>query len=111
MQRAHDIARRHLAANAKRQKSTYNIKLQVNNFKAGDMVWLLHKSRKVGVNQKLEKLYDGPFLVKRKITDVNFLLQLDRKGLERVVHHDKIKPFEARDVTMWIKKSREELTR
>ena len=53
----------------------------------------------------------GPFLVKRKITELNYLLQLDASGLERLVHHNKLKPNEGDHPPSWIKRARRKLMR
>ena len=39
--------------------------------------------------------------MKRKITELNFLLQVDASGLERLVHHNKLKPYEGDHPPSW----------
>ena len=109
MQCAHDVARKYLGSKAQRQKNTHDLKVAFKTYKAGDVVWYLHEWRKPGITHKLEKLYDGPFLIKKKMSEVNFLLQMGRVGQEKVVHHDKLKLFEGRDLPRWIKVAREKL--
>ena len=108
-QLAHEIARRYLGVKARRRKDCHDAKLSLKSYKAGDVVWHLNNFRKVGVSQKLTKLYDGPFLIKRKISDVNFLMQMNQDNQNKVVHHDKLKAFEGRDLPKWIKKARGKL--
>ena len=60
---------------------------------------------------KLQPAYSGPFLVKRKITELNYLLQLDASGLERLVHHNKLKPYEGDHPPSLIKRARRKLMR
>ena len=91
MQHAHQVARKHLSSTAKRRKEFYDTKVALNRYSQGDVVRCLNESRKVGVMQKLQPAYSGPFLVKRKITKLNYLLQLDAPGLERLVQHNKLK--------------------
>ena len=49
--------------------------------------------------------------MKRKITELNYLLQLDASGLERLVHHNKLKPYEGDHPPSWIKRARRKLMR
>ena len=83
MQHAHDVARKHLDSAAKRSSEIYNTKVAVNKYDVDDAVWCLLESRKIGVMPKLEPTYGGPFLVKKKLSEINFLLQLDNDGKER----------------------------
>ena len=111
MQHAHQVARKHLSSTAKRRKELYDTKVALNRYSQGDVVWCLNESRKVGVMPKLQPAYSGPFLVKRKITELNYLLQLDASGLERLVHHNKLKPYEGDHPPSWIKRARRKLMR
>ncbi len=102
MQRAHQVAREHLAIAAKRNKTMYDAKIAVNKYKAGDIVWCLAESRKVGVAPKLVRSYEGPYLVKQKVAEVNFILQTDKKVGQKLVHHNKLKPYEGTHPPKWI---------
>ena len=97
MQHAHKIARKSLASLAKRSKSNYmyDVKVAVNKYEKGSLVWYLLVTRKVGEAPKLKQAYHSPFLVKQKVTEVDFLIQLDKHGKEQVVHHDKLIPYES----------------
>ena len=106
IQHAHEIARRHLDSAAKSSKEIYDTKVSVNSYNVGDLVWCLDESRKVGVMPKLEHAYDGPFLVIKKHSEWDFLLQVDRAGKETGVSHDKLKPYEGEHPPPWIKKAR-----
>lgn len=106
MQYAHEIARQHLSHSTKRSKEIYDVKLSFHNYTVGDAVWCLHETRQVGVTPKLEKKFDGPFLIKVKRSDLNFVIQLDGRGQQRVVHHNKLKPYEGKCLPKWMEKAR-----
>ena len=106
MQYAHEVARKHIGKSANRSKEIYDVKLMVNSYSEGDAVWCLLENRKVGVSHKLEPVYDGPFMVKRKLSDIDFVLQMDKQGKEKVVHHNKLKPYEGSNTPRWIGKAR-----
>ena len=101
MLHAHEVARKYLCSNAKRSKAIYDTRLVLSNYSPGDLVWYLHETRKVGICPKLEKRYDGPFVVKRKLSELNFELQFDKEGTYKVVHHNKLKPYEGESPPKW----------
>ncbi|XP_053392177.1 uncharacterized protein LOC128554883 [Mercenaria mercenaria] len=101
---AYKIARQYLLSNARRSKILYDTNISYHNYNAGDVIWYLHESRKVGVTPKLKKKFDGPFVVKEKMSNVNFVIQMNREGQEKLVHHDKLKPYFGTNIPRWIQK-------
>ena len=101
---AHEIARRHLQAAAKRSKEVYDTKVVQTSYKPGDLVWCRHELRKPGVSPKLEKRYSGPFVVTARRSPINFVIQLNKDGTEKLVHHDKLKKYEGDKPEMWASK-------
>ena len=111
MQYAHEVARKHLSSSAKRSKEIYDTKVSVNQYQVGDVVWLLQEARHVGECQKLVRIYEGPYLVIRKYSDINFLLQLDGQGKTKPSHHNKLKPYEGVNAPRWVMRARRQLSR
>ena len=109
MQKAREIARRHIGEAANRSKIIYGSKLAVNTFKAGDVVWCLAGSRKVGVALKLQYPYEGPYLIKTKHSDLTYVLMVDGKNKEKTVHHNKLKPYEGVNTPIWIIRAKRNL--
>ena len=101
MRRAQEIARRNLKRKAERSKEVYDTKVVFNNYKLGDQVWYLHETRKVGQTPKLEKRYSGPFVIIEKRSHINFIIQLSKDGNQRLVHHNKLKPYEGIHPPKW----------
>ncbi|KAL3864533.1 hypothetical protein ACJMK2_006207 [Sinanodonta woodiana] len=93
MQHAHDVARKHLATAAKRQRYQHDVKLCQFGYIPVDLVWILNELRYKGISPKLQKLYAGPIIVKKKINDLNYVIILDERGREKLLHHNKIKPY------------------
>ena len=110
MQYAHEVARKHLSCSAKRSKEIYDTKISVNQYQVGDVVWLLQEARHVGECQKLVRIYEGPYLVIRKYSDINFLLQLDGRGKTKPAHHNKLKPYEGDKAPRWVLKSKRQIS-
>jgi hypothetical protein len=46
---------------------------------------------------KLEKAFDGSYVIKEKRSALNYVLQLNKGGQERVVHHNKLKRYEGKN--------------
>lgn len=111
IQHAHEIARKHMSAAAKRSKDIYDSKVAFHQYNQGDIVWCLMEVRKVGISPKLEYVYEGPFLVRRKLSEIDFVLQLDKAGAERPVHHNKLKPYEGVHPPRWIVRAKNQLER
>ncbi|XP_053378447.1 uncharacterized protein LOC128548091 [Mercenaria mercenaria] len=99
---AHEVARRYLKNNAKRSKQLYDARQSFYRYEVGDAVWCLNESRKVGVMPKLQKAFEGPNLVKKKQSDLSFVIQMDRQGRERLFHHNKLKPYRGENLPKWI---------
>jgi transposase InsO family protein len=101
MQKAHEVARTHMGKNAVRSKEIYDINVHLYKYNLGDIVWCLAESRKVGVARKLERNYSGPYVIIKVLSPVTFVLQVDRNGKDRVIHHDKLKPYEGDEPPDW----------
>ena len=102
MQRAHQVARRHLQVAAKRQKSGHDIKMSLNKYKPGDAVWYLAECRKKGLSPKLQPAYEGPFVIRKRLNNLNYMIQKDRAGKKRVVvHHNKLKEYTGLSPPRW----------
>lgn len=109
MQHAHEIARQHMSTAAKRSKELYDAKVAFHRYSVGDVVWCLMEVRKVGISPKLERIFESPFLIRKKLSEIDFVLQLDRSGAERPVHHNKLKPYEGTDIPKWIVRAKKQL--
>ena len=80
----------------KRQKRDYDLKSNQNTYTRGDIVFKLDIARKVGVCPKFKSHWEGPYV----IVDIKSLVLYkikDKKGIE-VVHHDRLKLCQDRDV-------------
>ena len=110
MQHAHEVACNHLSSAAKRSKELYNTKVAFHRYREGDVVWCLMEARKPGISPKLERIYEGPFLVKKKLSEMNFIIQTDVSGTVKPIHHNKLKPYEGTNTPRWIQKAKQKLS-
>ena len=101
MQLAHDIARKHLKTSSRRQKDCYDAKKCFHRFEPGDYVWYATARTQLPVTPKLRKPFEGPFVVLKRVNDLVYLIQFDKKGPTQNVHHNKLKPYHGDTVLKW----------
>ena len=71
----------------------YDAKGTLTKYKHGDLVWYATNIKQLHLAPSYEPPFEGPYLVLEKISDLNYCIQLDAQGKEKVVHHDKLKPY------------------
>ena len=80
MQSAHERAREHLKASARRQKKTYDRKTMPTTLEAGQLVWLHNPSKRRGLSPKLQRRWEGPCRIVDKLSDVTYRIQRRPSG-------------------------------
>ena len=103
MQKAHDVAREHLGKKAVKVKETYDAKKSLLRYSRGDLVLYATEASQLHLAPKLRSPYEGPYLVVEKLSDLAYRIQLDARGKQKAVHHDKLKPYEGRMTLPWAK--------
>ena len=100
----HQAARDNLQEAQLRQKRTYEIKSNTCSYmyKVGDVVYKVDTSSEVGQSKKLRKPWIGPFVIVFKINNVLYRIQ-GRKG-NKVVHRDRLKLCQDRDLPLKLKR-------
>ena len=84
MEECYEIARKQLAAASVRQKRDYDSRIVETVYKRGDVVY-----KKCAPVKKLEKIWDGPYIVLKILSPSVYLIQGRKKTL--VTHHDRLK--------------------
>jgi predicted aspartyl protease len=108
--RAHLIARENLKKAATRIEGHHHPSLSFKSYSVGDVVLLLNEKRLKGQNPKLQMPYEGPVVITDKRSDLNYVAQVNSKGQTKLVHYEKIKPFNG-VVPPWIKKILQRINR
>ena len=93
MHQAHDIAQKYLGKNAIWLKEHYDAKCTVTECKHGELVWHATYIKQLHLAPKLWVPFEGLYLILDKIRYLDYYIQLDAKGKQKVVHHDKFKPY------------------
>ena len=107
LQQVHQLARDNLLSSQLRQKKDFDLRLKVKTYEVGDLVYKLDSAKKVGQSPKLQQVWKGPFLVTKVLSPVLFGV-CDRKK-SYVLHHDRLKPCEDRDIPLWLRRKRSRL--
>ncbi len=102
MQHAHTVARQHLIASSERQQGTYDVKGCYHKYDCGDLVWYASTIDQLHITPKLRSPFQGPCLVIKKLGGSNFLIQCDSQGKQKVVHHDRLKPYLGKLRPRWV---------
>ncbi|CAG2224296.1 unnamed protein product [Mytilus edulis] len=106
MQKIHEFARHSLHTSQLRQKRDYDLRVVEHKYQPGDLVYKADSTTKVGQSRKLKSPWCGPFLVVSSRPPLYTIR--GRKG-DSVVHHDKLKLCNDRDIPTWIKRLRHAL--
>ncbi|MES9883973.1 MAG: DDE-type integrase/transposase/recombinase [Sedimenticola sp.] len=103
MTRIYQIVRQNLKGNSERQKRDYDTRIATHNYSVGDIVYIMDSTKTVGKSPKLKsELYKGPLVVTRKISNLLFEVKSGPKAKCKIVHHDRIKPFNCDTIPQWV---------
>ena len=87
-----------------RTKRDYDVKARVTSFEVGDLVYRQNTAHQAGLSRKLCPTYLGPYLVVEVLSPYLYRVE-DRKRV-MVLHHDKLKLCQDREIPMWIRRRR-----
>ena len=99
---AHIRARVVFLSSSQRQKGDYDKKAVDKSYLVGSFVWLHNEVRKKGRSPRLEFKWHEPFLVVSKLSDVGYRIQRSPQSKPRVVHFDRRKPYQGKELWSWL---------
>ncbi|XP_061189572.1 uncharacterized protein K02A2.6-like [Saccostrea echinata] len=100
----HALAREHLKKSTEYNKRHYDQKAKKQLLERGQPVWLYDDTRKVGVCPKLTSKWKGPYLITKRIDDLNYLVQRTLRKPAKVYHVDRLMPYKGKTLPNWFKK-------
>lgn len=104
---AYERARKNLNQSAVRQKTHYDRRTAGKKLAEGQFVWLSKKATKRGMSPKLDARWEGPYLIVKRLSGVVFRIQRNGpRGIQKVVHYDRLKPYEGRPLASWLNKKK-----
>lgn len=97
----HEFARNKLKLSSDRMKKYYDVGSRLQKFEKGSAVWLHNPRRKKGLCPKLQRSWEGPFVIINPINDVIYKIQKGPKTKPKVVHQDRLKPYNGNNIPTW----------
>jgi len=94
----HSEAKRHLNLQSLRSKIRYDQRARKINFNIGQKVWFYNPRRVRGKSPKLQRNWEGPYEIVRKLSDVVFGIRKSNRHRCKVVHSDRLAPFHERSL-------------
>ena len=90
----HDRVRINIERASDRMKERYDVRANEGGYQTGDQVWLFNPQRKRGYSPKLQRSWEGPYQVLERINDVVYRIQKIPRGKPKVVHFNRLSPYE-----------------
>jgi len=103
LERVHHFAHDHLQLMSNKMKQRYDPLLECQPFQAGDAVWLHNPLRKKGLSPKLQRPWQGPYIVTKRINDLVYRIQQGPKAKPKVVHRNRLWCYSGENVPTWYK--------
>ncbi|KAJ8954293.1 hypothetical protein NQ318_005876 [Aromia moschata] len=101
MDRIHRFAREKLKIHSDKMKQRLDTTSTETAFEPGDAVWLYGPKRMKGRSPKLQKNWDGPYTIIKKINDLVYRIQLSPRSKPKVVHLGRLARYTGHDPPDW----------
>ena len=101
----HDYARTRLDISSFQMKKLYDRVTYYHPYEEGDIVWYHDPKRTKGISPKLQRPWTGPMVIVKKINECLFKIQRQPRTPSKVVHHDRLKPYNGDDKPTWFKQN------
>ena len=93
----HRTARQNIGIISDQSKARYDRQTNAISFKEGDQVWFYNSQRKKGRSPKLQRDWEGPYRVIKKINDVVYRVQKGPRLKMKVVHSNRLAKYNGED--------------
>ena len=80
LHKAHTIAWDNLKGVTEWQQGYYDVKATLHKYHPGHLVWHLYESTRPNEGPKLQNTYIGPVPMIKVISDLDYIIQTDKKG-------------------------------
>ena len=98
----HTFVRQHMKLASDRMKQYYDIDTQESKLEVGDPVWLYYPQQKKGLSPKLQKPWQGPYVIIKRISDLIYRIQLGPQSRPRVVHFNRLWKYHGENPPRWL---------
>uniref|UniRef100_A0A2C9LGT8 Integrase p58-like C-terminal domain-containing protein n=1 Tax=Biomphalaria glabrata TaxID=6526 RepID=A0A2C9LGT8_BIOGL len=90
LERVHTLARSRIKDSSDLMKTRYDRRANSTGFVEHDLVWLYNTKRRKGRSPKLQKNWEGPYRIVKRINDVVYRIQRGPRTKCKVVHVDRL---------------------
>ncbi|KAJ8909422.1 hypothetical protein NQ315_003473 [Exocentrus adspersus] len=82
----HAEVRQKMRIESDRMKTRYDLRANTGGFQVGEKVWLYNPKRTKGKSPKLQKSWEGPYIVVTRLNDVVYRIQKNPQAKMKIVH-------------------------
>ena len=73
-------------------------------------MWYFPDATQLKLAPNLRCPYEGPYVIVKKINDLDYVIQFDEKGKKKLVHHNEMKPNHGDVIIKWVKRLLNKIT-
>jgi RNase H-like domain found in reverse transcriptase/Reverse transcriptase (RNA-dependent DNA polymerase)/Integrase core domain/Integrase zinc binding domain/Zinc knuckle len=99
---SYELVRTELGRSSEHTKRYYDLRARPIQYKVGQWVWVYYPRRYIQRSPKWQRFYQGPYLITRKLNELNFAVQKSARSQPFVVHTDKLKPCLSTTPVSWL---------
>ncbi|KAJ8915558.1 hypothetical protein NQ315_012442 [Exocentrus adspersus] len=85
--------RQKLKLESDRLKTRYDLRVNTGGFQVGE-VWLYNPKRTKGKSPKLQKSWEGPYIVVTRLNDVVYRILKNPQAKMKIVHLGRLTPYQ-----------------
>ena len=93
MAEANALVRVHARKRTAEMKQHYDRVVRPTTFEPGDLVRHYYRRKLKGISPKWSRYYVGPYLIVKRVNDVNYVIHLNDRTRAIIVHVNKLKPY------------------
>ncbi|KAJ8912596.1 hypothetical protein NQ315_000465 [Exocentrus adspersus] len=90
----HAEIRQKMRIESDRMKTRYDLRANTGGFQVGEKVWLYNPKRTKGKSPKLQKSWEGPYIVVTRLNDVVYRIQKNPQAKMKIVHIHRLTPYQ-----------------
>ena len=107
MERVHDFARNHLRIMTDQMRQRYGSSPGCQQLQPGDAVWLYNPQRRKGLTPKLQRPWQGPYTIIKRINNVVYRIKLGPTTKPKVVHRNRLWKYTGANTPTWFRATEE----
>ena len=106
VERVHNFAHEHIKMMSDKMKQRHDLNFvkEGQRLRQGDAVWLHNPQKKKGLSTKLQRLWQGPYVITKQINDLVYRVQLGPNLKPKVVHRNRLWRYTGENAPTWFEK-------